>query len=236
MVDSYDFQLTDPELRDMTARRDVQSVGAFEVRYTDTEPFLAALQADIDAGAVEGKIVWIGVLSRPARLEEVLGKRLGQGGERQTLWDAKLVDCSYLARGQLHKLSAWQGVALKPALMGGAPKARETTQATAQRLQETLRRLQTALSRHTDYDVRGGGSAHVHDLMGAWAAGHEDTIEAPEVLLCVHCEQEIYFANKAWRHRKTRRTEALVDGRGRDGRRIKVVDHEATPPPLEAFI
>ena len=195
----------DAELRDQTSRRDAQSVGTFEVRYTGPEPWIAALKADYRLKAIADSTVWLSVVGGYASLEQVAGG-WRPGAERNSPdFRSRYVEASYIARGQMTKLSAYCGVA--PVNLTGAA-SRALGEATGLRIQETARKVQSALSRMPGLDVRSGGALHLHDAGDPWMAMPETSIEALPEVTCAACGEDIYFANDAWRHKSTRQAEA----------------------------
>lgn len=223
--------IDDAELRDATHARDAQRVGAYEVRFTDPTAFIDSLKADAALQAIEDQLVWLSITSGVASLDDVEGKWTPGGRRAVQTYRSRYVEASYLARGQLVKGSFFAGVAWAE---GPPPTiaARERTEATALRLQETTRQVQSALSRIAGVDVRSGGAMHIHDLQDPWAAHPQETIETPDELVCATCSQPIYFANKAWRHKASRRAEAVRDGENAVGQPMKILDHLADPAEI----
>lgn len=183
------------ELHDATAPRDARSVAATEVRTTDIESAVQWLEADAAAGVITDNLVWLSRTGGPANVEQVVGHYVS-GGERDAPgWRSVFVELAYLARGQLHKLSVYCGIASRDGGMG------ERTLLTAQRVQETERRLQTVLARlRQDHglEARGGGALHLHDL-APWLAHPDDSITAAAPITCAVCGEVIHYSNGQWR-------------------------------------
>lgn len=215
------------EAQEQAHKRDA-SVASTETRWTNPADFIADLKADAGNGAIEDNLVRLCIVNATATVEQVEG-RWTPGGMRPVLtYLAKHVEASYRARGSLHKLSCYCGVALKDNVTDPEwiEAGRPLTEATAKALQQALRRVQTALA-PLGLEVRGGGFA-IPD--GAWTAHPDGAIEAPPTLTCATCEGRIYFANNAWRHEDTGQAEVLIDGEtNRYGRVLKVVHHMADP-------
>lgn len=215
------------ELQEQTHKRDA-SVASTETRWTNPADFIADLKADAEAGAIEDNLVRLAIINATATVEQVEG-RWTPGGARPVLtYLAKHVEASYRARGSLHKLSCYCGVALKDNVTdpGWIEASMAVTEATGKALQQALRKVQTALH-PLGLEVRGGGFA-IPD--GAWTAHPDGAIEAPPTLTCATCEGRIYYANNAWRHEDTGRAEVVVDGEtNRYGKVLKAVDHLADP-------
>src|SRR3990167_56644 len=132
------------ELRGAAHKRDA-SVSAPEVRFTNPTDWIADLQSDAALGAIEDNICRISIINAPATVEQVEG-RWTPGGARQVLtYLSKHLEATYLARGQLVKLSCYCGVALKdnvtePQWIAAGMAA---TQATGKAPPQALRKGQT---------------------------------------------------------------------------------------------
>jgi len=216
------------ELREQTTARDARSVGNFEVRFTDAAAYLQTLEQDAQLGAIADSIVWLARTAGIATLDEVTGRWNPGGGREVESWRSMYVECSYIARGQLHKLSVYCGVARKDAQPGGDDRS----EATALRLLETERRMQTAVSKlRGEYalQVRGGGALHLHDLSSPWMAHPDQSIEAVPEPVCATCKEPIHYANETWRHDSDNRAEATLAAEGWEGNPIRKLHHVASP-------
>jgi hypothetical protein len=208
---------------DTWQRRDAQTVSTFQVRFTDVADFIEELTADHRHGYIVDRIVRLAITSRPATLDELEGKRDTPGGERISLYDARHVECSYVTtRGVLTKLSAWCGCCCESQ---SGPYATPRNESCAQRVMETLHRVQSALAKLDSLDVRGGG---LYVDTGNWRAAPDQTITSPPQPVCATCGTAIHFANEQWRDGNAR-PDVLVDGIGRSGRRMQVLDHIHDP-------
>jgi hypothetical protein len=218
--------MSNAELRNQTRRRDAQEVTAFEVRFTEPSSYLDVLREDHGTlAAVADEIVWLARTSSVASLRDLYAPRWVPGGDREAPdWRRVYVECSYLARGQLNRLACYCGCALRD------PDGSDgRTAATAARVLEVERQLQTALSKLKGIRVRGGGALHLHDYDGDWHPAPEDGIEAIETVLCADCQEEIYYANLQWRHKKTGRAEVEIEGPRRGSRTTTRLHHLASP-------
>jgi hypothetical protein len=184
------------EIKEQTKPRDARSVAASEVRTTDITSAIQWLQADAAAGNVEDNLVWLARTAGPATVEQVLG-HWAPGGDREAHgWQALYVELSWLARGQLHKLSSYCGIAARDGREG------EISQKTALRLRETEHRLQAVLSQlRKDHAivVRGGGAMHLHDIDQPWQAHPDELIQPPATDTCAVCSEPIHYSNGQWR-------------------------------------
>jgi hypothetical protein len=205
------------------------SVASTETRWTNPADFIEDLKADARLGAIEDGIVRLSIVNAPATIEQVEGRWTPGGNRLNVLYLSKHVEASYRARGQLHKLSCYCGVALKDDVSNQAwiAAGRETTVATSQALQEALRKVQTALA-PLGLEVRGGGFA-IPD--GAWTAHPDGAIESPPTLTCTTCGIEVYWANERWRG-PNGKYEVWREVEGRYGKRHEL-DHEHNPEAQE---
>lgn len=215
------------ESMEATHKRDA-SVSAPEIRFTNPGDWIAELKADAALDAIADNLCRVAIVNSTATTEQVEG-RWTPGGLRPVLtYLSKHLEATYLARGQLVKLSCYCGVALKDNVTDPEwiEAGRSLTEATAKALQQALRRVQTALA-PLGLEVRGGGFA-IPD--GAWTAHPDGAIEAPPTLTCATCNERIYHSNNAWRHEDTGQAEVLIDGEtNRYGKVLKVVHHMADP-------
>lgn len=200
--------LPDAAVRAQTQDRDAQSVTPAGVDFTDTQDWLASLEADARLDAIENKVVWLARTSGIASLQEVAGRYVPSGERQAPGFESVYVAAAYMARGQVHKLSVYCGVARKD-----APDD-ERTQRTAQALSETERRIQTGVSRldrEHGLSVRGGGALRLHNLDEPFVAHPEQRIEALPALTCATCGEAIHYSNAAFRHTATGRAEAQIE-------------------------
>lgn len=185
----------------------------FEVRLTEPAKFLEELKADLEADAVVGRIVRLATVEAKVNYR-MLGETSAVRADDMAPWDwarAQYVEASYVTtRDQLVKLSnyagfIWGDLAFHPWHVGdrGDQRRAHNEEARAS-LSRHLRQVQAGLERMKDLDVRGGG-IYVQD--GAWTALPGEEIKSPPDELCRFCDEPIYFANKAWRHRSNRRPE-----------------------------
>lgn len=210
------------EIRDQTHKRDA-TVSQFEVHFTNPAEWVADFKRDHEA--IGDLIVRVATVNRRASLDEVEGRWL-PGGERIAKgWMAKSVAASYLCRGQLVKLSAYCGVTLEED--SGLRDPRGLTAATALKLRDTLQRVLQPLE-GMGLDVRGGG---IYVAEGEWIAAPDEEIAAAPKDTCATCGEDIYHANEQWRHKKTKRAEALVATakKGVAGRPVMQLHHLADP-------
>lgn len=203
------------EVRDQLRNRDAAAVGQHEVRFTNVADFLADLDADYKKGSIEDNIVRVSVIGSDASLDQIYGRPVPGGNRRGNGWQAKYVSAAYLARGQLVKLSAYCGVApqVAPEEAKHLPdvyrqRQRVTMDATAAKVQETVRAVLAPLDRKSDLEVRGGG---VYVESGEWIADPDFSIDAPPAETCATCHHDIYFANQKWRHKDTKQAEHYID-------------------------
>src|SRR5688572_13440439 len=99
--------INDGELRTATHKRDGEPVSVYEIRFTDPSSFCEDLKADAKRGAIEDNLVRLAIINGPATLEQVMGKWQPGGDRRLSAYRTKYVEASYLARGQLVKLSCY---------------------------------------------------------------------------------------------------------------------------------
>lgn len=219
------------EAQELAHKRDA-SVSSTETRWTNPADFIADLKRDAESGAIEDRLVRLAIVNATATVEQV-EDRWTPGGLRPNLtYLSKHVEASYVARGSLHKLSCYCGVALKESVTNPlwleAGKAK--TDATAKAVQAALRKVQAALV-PLGLEVRGG-RFYVAD--GAWTAHPDGAIEAPPELTCAVCGVAIHWANEAWRDDHMR-SEVYVDMGLRPGTRMprKRLDHTHGPEAAE---
>ncbi len=182
--------------QEQTHKRDA-SVASDETHWTNPVDFIADLEADARIGSIEDNLVRLAIINATATVEQVEGGWTPGGDRKVRTYLSKHVEASYRARGSLHKLSCYCGVALKDNVTD--PRWIEAgmavTEETGKALQAALRKIQTALH-PLGLDVRGGGFA-IPD--GHWTAHPDGAIEAPPTLRCAMCEIEIYHSNGHWR-------------------------------------
>jgi len=222
------------ELRDRTRTRDAQDVRTYEVRFTDVDSFLDDLERDAKRDAIEGGIVRLAVVNRPASEQQVSDAFESgfnpNGDSHNPLYRVKTLQVAYLARGQMVKLQHDCGIALSEgaATRFGqhyADAGVEITRRCAEALLEAANKVQRKLESIDGLELRGGG-LFVED--GPWKADADHAIQSLGKQTCATCGGVIYYSNNAWRHYDTGLAELLVDGRGRYGA-IKKLDHLADP-------
>lgn len=229
---------------DRADRRDAQAVSIYGIRHTDPAAFCDELARDVAYHRIEDPIVRLAITSGPATMEQVERKWI-PGGSRANPWfRSRYVEASYIARGQLVKLSAYCGVLWSADHEAPISAAAQTTE-TALKVSATLNHVQRAIFEIGDVEIRGGG-LYV-ETGEPWIAHPDQEIALPPAPVCATCEEPIYFANRAWRHSATRQAEATYDepcsrcggsGEGDRGRRCalcngrkvaKRLDHLADP-------
>lgn len=228
------------ELRDRTRSRDAQDVRTYEVRFTDPDAFLADLMADAKRGSVEDEILRLSIVKQPASVGDVYRAdpdRADKGDleafdKRRSSYDKRLVEASYIARGQMVKLSVTCGITidLDAGILGkasennrqfAADRTRECAEALNELVNKILRRVEPL-----NLDVRGGG---LYVEAGPWHHTAESAIESFPEERCATCHAAIRFANGDWRHQSTGRTDVLTDTINRRGRPAKKLHHMAHP-------
>jgi len=211
------------ELRDSTATRD-STAGHFEVRSTEPDAWLANLKSDVDLEAVADGILYLAITSGPARLEQVLERECSGPAREAPTFAARYVTASYIARGQINVLSAYQGVVWTRG--EGAPQfATDKSTATGLRVQECWAKVNGALSKYPELQVRNGSALHLHNVAEPWVAHPDQSIEVPASETCITCGVAIHFSNGHWRD-AAGKFDAVKQGQGRDNRAISVFDHE----------
>lgn len=217
------------EVQDKVQQRGSRSIGQFFVPFTTIEDYARELKKDYDSCAIVDNIVRAGTHNTGhATLQDVDGE-WSAGGQRDNPWFSRVyVESSYLARGQQHRFQSYCGVALKAwvADEGALAFGQPVSAATALRVQEAHTKLGNLLAPMHDLDLRSGV------LMiseGVWLPEPDETIAAAPQDRCATCGEVIYFSNESWRHKSTRRAEALKAGVGFRGRAIKELDHLADP-------
>lgn len=226
--------------------RDAQAVSVYGVRHTDPAAFCDELARDVAYHRIEDQIVRLAITSGPATIEQTSpGAAFVAGGSRPNPWfRSRYVEASYIAGGQLVKLSAYCGV-LWAASHAPPASAAAQTEETALRVSATLNHVQKAIHEIGEIEVRGGG-LYV-ESPEPWIAHPLQEIALPPAPTCATCEEPVYYANGAWRHRSSRQAEATFDepcarcggsGEGARGRRCalcngrkvaKRLDHVADP-------
>lgn len=213
----------DAELREALTKRDA-SAGDHEDRFTDPSDYITDLKADYELGVITDNFVRLSRGNGVTTIQEVVGRWVPGGDRPHHDWRSKYVESSYVARGRLLKLSAYCGVAY----VGKATPpgwAREVSEATAQRLHQTTRKVQVAIDSLKGIERRGGSIA-VAD--GDWTAFPGHDIEPVPELTCVHCGVAIHWSNGHWRD-EAGKYDVLVDAHGRNGGTVKKLDHEHGP-------
>lgn len=225
---------TDDEAQAQTSRRDAKSVGNFEVRFTDVDSWVNALELDEKVGAIADDIVWVSVTAATATFDEVAGRMMPGGSRHNPLFASRYVEATYIARGQLQKLSKYCGISwqAEPPSAKGRENMAPRVQECAQAIQETTRALEVVLSGHPELQVRYGGSMHLHNLDEAWMAGPHGKVEPPEKPKCAYCGVDIYWANGHWRG-PDRKFEVYTRGFNERGREGPIFDHEHAPEKKE---
>lgn len=199
---------TDAELRDQTRNRDSRSIAPFEVHFTHPDPWVRDLEKDAAAGAIDHNVVRTAVTSSPAHWSQAPGSPQRAFDTRPMVWHrSRYVEASYVARGQMVKLSAYCGIAWSAA-HDEPESSRPWSEATGLLIQAAARRVLVAMSRIPDLDVRNGESLHLH-AADPWVAGVQEQIDPLPELNCATCLQPVYYANGLWRHRGDSRAEAF---------------------------
>lgn len=190
--------MTLAELRDETRRRDAQSLTPFEAHYDNPEAWIRDLERDHENGAVTDGIIWAGITGGAATLEQAYGRWLPGGNREAVGYRLRYVSAAYIARGQITALKVFCGVVYNgDALPKGA---QEMTAATALAINQASWKVQKALSRMTDVDIRNGSALHLHNLDGsAWQPHPNDSIDPLPELTCAVCGMALHWANERWR-------------------------------------
>jgi hypothetical protein len=211
------------EAMEATHKRDA-SVSSTETHWTNPTDFVEDLKRDASIGAIEDNLVRLAIINATATVEQIEGVWT-PGGQRPVLtYQSKHVEASYVARGSLHKLSCYCGVALKDNVTNPAwiEAGKERPEATGKALQQALRKVQAAID-PLGLDVRGG-RFYVPD--GPWTSHPDGAIETPPTLTCAVCGVDIYWANNAWRGPNGKAEVWVDDGVSYDRRPKKRLDHE----------
>lgn len=175
----------------------------FEVHFTFATDFLAEFVRDADKrpdafyADSEGKpaivddIVRLAIRYGPAVLAQVDPTRSYDhrvAANHRSVY----VEASYIARGQLVKLSQYVGLETRD----------EPAPDTKTKMQDVLRQLQQSFATRPHIEVRGG-AFFVEE--GIWQARPDGTgdIVTPAPQVCATCRTSIYFANDAWRHKES---------------------------------
>jgi hypothetical protein len=179
----------------------------FENRFDNPDAFLGELAKDEANDAIQDRILRLAYRSAPAKYIQLAPNHaMARTDEKLAWWfRGRFVEASFLARGQLTKLSAYCGLGFnrlafeavnpdKPAL---AARYSDLNLETEARLQDLVHRLQTAAR---DLDIRDGAT-FVEE--GAWIADPQSPIEPVPAPTCATCEAPIYLAN-GWRHQYDR--------------------------------
>lgn len=172
---------------------------AHEVHFTSVPAFIEELRKDHADIAILGNVVRLAVTNGEAHIGHITGRPGEQGAIPG--WRTRFVECSYIARDQLVKVSAYAGVDWT----GGAQRLfRPTPNSTVvddtkQKVAELGRKLQAVLYALDGIEIRGGG---LYLENGFWMAEPSHDIEDLPALVCATCLRDIYFANNAWRHRE----------------------------------
>jgi hypothetical protein len=186
----------------------------FENRIEDPESFLRELAKDRAKGAVADDILRLAYRSQAGSYRQLDPHHMmaREGAKLGSWFRARFVEASYVARGQLTKLSAYCGLGFNApsfeVLMHNRHGAAETARLSAQyqaiaaeteaRLRDLVHRLQEA---GAGLDLREGAT-FVED--GAWIADAESPIEPVPAPECADCLQPIYRIHGQWRHQMTR--------------------------------
>lgn len=217
-----DFRLSDAGARDLARPRGSSSQSVFTVKHTDPLSFIEDMTKD--AKVIVDQLVRLSISGGRANRAQVDYPHVPPGGHLDEPWfRSRYVEATYQARGQLVKIVCYCGVVYVGPHEGFEEKTRETTL----KLQSTLRQMQVAIM-HAGLDRRGG-VLDVEDPTDTWRPDWLASITDPEPVKCLHCGEEIYYSNEAWRHTATKRAEANVDAIGASGKRIKKLDHYAEP-------
>jgi hypothetical protein len=175
----------------------------FEARHTDPAAFLDELGRDRVLDAVQDNILRLAYRTGPATYGMYNPRHMNHDQKMAPWLKARYVEASYLAHGQLVKLSAFCGIGFDPERFKpaanikreeAAARFEERSKATDAQLAATLERVRKA---SVGLDVRAG-ALFVED--GAWQADPDSPIETPPEPVCATCKAPIYFANQTWRH------------------------------------
>lgn len=176
----------------------------FENRLDDPEAFLRELAKDKAADSIQDGIIRLAYRSGPGTYRMLAPNHaMARTDEKLAWWfRARFVEASFLARGQLTKLSAYCGLGFnQPAFEAIHPgpslvaKYSAIALETDARLQDLVHRLQTAAE---GLEIRDGATYVGEDK--AWLADPESPIEPVPAPRCATCNEPIYRANKQWRH------------------------------------
>lgn len=182
----------------------------FENRHDDPDAFLRELGRDISAGSVTDKIVRLAYRRAPAtyRLLDP-GHAMSRDNEKLAFWfAARFVEASFIARGQLTKLSGYCGLQVdldvyrkqmaKQNPLTTVDRSVEAWQAknaeTWAGMQSLAYRVQAACE---GMDLREGAT-FVEE--GAWIADPMSPLEVVPAPRCATCGEPIYIAAGRWRH------------------------------------
>lgn len=225
--------LTDREAQGTTSTRDVANATPWEVRMTDVKAWAAALDKHVERGLIEDNEVWFSITAGSATQEQVDGKP-GPGGHRdEPYFASRYVEASYTARGKLHKLSVYCGVSWKYEPSNDEARAfmAARVQECAQNVQEAVRAVSVALSRHPHLEVNSGASLHLHAIEdGPWVAYPGTRIDAPVTdTRCGVCDALLHQVRGTWRDESGLDCLMVDNGLDHNRRPKKKLDHYHRP-------
>jgi hypothetical protein len=180
----------------------------FENRYS-TETlggFLQELERDAGLGAIADNIVRMSLRRGEATYRMLNPHHMMARTNQPLAWwfVARYLEASYIARGQLQKLSAYGGLsfntvtflAVDPQKTAIAAEYEQLNAPTERRLAELAYKVQKVVKAH-DLDLRSGAT-FIED--GPWIADPFSPIEPIPEPTCATCGERIYEANDQWRH------------------------------------
>jgi hypothetical protein len=198
----------------------------FQSHHTDPDKWLEEFAVDYKAGIIEGGIVRLALTDGPCPYG-LLGLK-GLRADDMAPHDfarAQYACAAYTTTRSVPQLVAlsqclgavWGEMAFDRSYAHGPAgdewdatvKARlDHNEAMKRRVYRALVHVQRVLDATDGIDVRGGVLV-VED--SDWQAYPGQVIAAPPSDLCRYCDEPIYFANNAWRHRATKLAALLVE-------------------------
>jgi hypothetical protein len=222
------------ELDTISRPRDANTVTVYEIHLTDIPEFVRRLVADFKAGIIEHNEVWFAIVAGKASEADVMRlkhpdstQHLESFERREAPYQRRWVEASYFRHNRQVKVSHYCGVVLDQGLMTKLPGGRPLTEQCALAVQEHTRAILRAEDENKGLIVQTG-AVYVADGRN-WHQTPDLEIEAAPQERCASCDEIIYYANEQWRHKATKRAEALKPGVGFRGRDIKELDHLADP-------
>jgi hypothetical protein len=197
----------------------------FENRYT-TETlgaFLEELERDAGLDKITDKIIRLSLRRGVGSYRMLNPDHMMARTDQPLAWwfVARYVEATYIARGQLQKLSAYGGLAFNkvtflavdPQKTALADLYEGLNDPTTRRLAELAYKVQKVARAH-ELDIRSGAT-FIED--GPWIADPFSPIEPIPEPTCATCGEDIYEANDQWRHKVDMSVNAgaffLKDGR-----------------------